>query len=473
MAENNNTNIAGSIEWDDLFLNIAGGASIDLRPFVQHIKIYENIFQHCLFVEMALAESANILGRLSISGNSTVTMKLRSPFLDDDAAIHKTFGLFSVSDRVVRDDRRQFFIMHLMSLEGVKDLSTRFSKRFTGATEDIAQEIYQDNIKEKRIRSEDGSFSGNTDLVILGTPHKTNNFSFTATNWSAFECMEFIAKNVEPADYSGKLVMPNSLFFETRNEFIMGSLTELIHIQKEAKALYDEYSYLPTGDVKFLEGEERITSGGYQYTSPFVSQKYSTVSMCDMKDYFNELSNQQSGYYGSTTVGVDLTTRMNYHMIFDYTDTLSDEQYRNKIPKKYEDFIHLADERPTTEYPIFSPAAVTTVRIGTTNLYQDSDFGYDIAHFEKLTYRNTANAEMRRLSMRIEVPGKTDISVGKLIRFNFPNIGEKLTGVTREEVFDPKISGVWAVIGIVHNITQTQHTMILEIVRDSFGDDDA
>ena len=40
MAENNNTNIAGSIEWDDLFLNIAGGASIDLRPFVQHIKIY-------------------------------------------------------------------------------------------------------------------------------------------------------------------------------------------------------------------------------------------------------------------------------------------------------------------------------------------------------------------------------------------------------------------------------------------------
>jgi hypothetical protein len=87
-----------------------------------------------------------------------------------------------------------------------------------------------------------------------------------------------------------------------------------------------------------------------------------------------------------------------------------------------------------------------------------------------LTYRNTAVAEIKRLSIKIEVPGKTDIEVGKLIKFNYPSVGDKTKGMPREEIFDPKISGIYAIAGIVHNITQENHTMTLEIVRDSFGE---
>ena len=458
---------AFATEIEDLYLNLAGKVIVDLREYVQEIKIYENINQHCLFVEMMVSDGANILGRLDISGSTTATMKLRSPFLEDSESYHKTFSVFSVSDRIVKDDRKQFYILNLISIEGMKDLSTKLSQRFKGSTEELAAKVYSDSIQEPRIRAKDGTFSGKTPLTILGTPHKSNNFSFTATNWSAFQCMQFIAKNTDPGDLDGKLVMPNSMFFETRTGFVVGSLTELIVAQKNRKILYDEYNLLPVGYEQHLRGEERKSLGDYSYSSPFVSSQYCTVLSCDMKSYFNELSNQQTGYYGSTTVGIDMVTRQNYHMVFDYT---SNSEARNKIPKAYDDFIHLADESPIDANPIFSPAAVTNVKIGATNLYDDSTFGYNPTHFENLTYRNTARAEMNRISMRITVPGKTDIEVGSLIRFNFPSIGEKTKGMSRDEIFDPKISGIWAVVAVTHNFTPSEHKMTLNIVRDSYGD---
>ena len=72
--------------------------------------------------------------------------------------------------------------------------------------------------------------------------------------------------------------------------------------------------------------------------------------------------------------------------------------------------------------------------------------------------------------MRIQVPGKTDMKVGSLIRFNFPSVGEKTKGMTRSEIFDPKISGIWAVSGVLHDITPSEHKMTLNIVRDAYGD---
>jgi len=460
---------AGAIEWDELFLTVVGDVSIDLKPFVQNIKIYENISQHCLFVELGIADSVNIIGKLDLDGHNTVTMKLRSPFLGDDGAYHKTFGVFSISDRIVKDDRRQYFVLNLMSLEGMKDLSTRSSKRFTGSTDDISRQIYNDTIAEPRWRDQDGNFGGATTLTVLGIPHKTNNFSFNSNNWTAFETMNFIAKNSEPADIYGKPIMPNGLFFETRTGFVMGSFMELVMKQKNENLLYDEYSYVPSSDVKFLSDTKRTTIGNYKYTSPFISQQYNTATRVDMTDYFNELTNQTSGYYGSTTVGVDMISRMNYAMVFDYTDNVP-ALTKGKIPLGYEDFAHLADERPTTGNPIYSPVAVTKVKIAANNLYENSEFGYDHTYFERLTFRNTAIAEIKRLSVIIEVPGKTDIKVGNLIKFNYPSVGEKTQGSTTSELFDPKMSGIYAVSAIVHNITPTNHTMTLEIIRDSFGE---
>ena len=202
-----NIETVGAVVWDELFLTLAGRATVDLRPFVQYIKIYENIGQHCLFVELAIKDSTNIIGKLDLDGTNTVTLKIRSPFLNDDDALHKTFSVFSISDRLVEDDRNQYFVLNLISLEGMKDLSTRFSKRFTGSTEAVAAQVFNDTIAEPRYRDTDGGFSEPSTLTILGTPHKTNNFSFNANNWSAFHTMDFISKNSEPGDYNGKSII--------------------------------------------------------------------------------------------------------------------------------------------------------------------------------------------------------------------------------------------------------------------------
>lgn len=459
----------GAIQWEELFINFGGGVIRDLRANVKNIKIYENIFQTCLSAELAVHDSTGMLGSLEINGLQTITMKLKSPFLSDEQAIHKTFAIASISDRLIGDDRQEIFIFKLISLEGMKDLSTRFSKRFVGGTDEMAEQIFRDSIVEPRYFNADGTFGGDTPLLMLGKPHKTNNFAFTATNWSAFQCMNFLAKNSEPADVDGKSVMPNTLFFERRSGFVFGTITELAMLQKKSYVLYDEYNYVPSLDIKFANEETRTSYGEYSYTSPFISKQYCVASDVDMREYFNELKNQKSGYYGSTTIGVDMVNRLNYQMIFDYTENLNDNTYRNRIQKTYDDFIHLAEDRPTVEKPIFSPAAKTKVNIAASNLYDDSEFGFTLNHFERTTFRNSAFAELKRLRLKLTVPGKTDIDVGNLVRFNFPLVGDRYKGMSYEDIFDPLVSGIYIVTGIVHNITQEKHNMRLELCRDSYG----
>jgi hypothetical protein len=73
--------------------------------------------------------------------------------------------------------------------------------------------------------------------------------------------------------------------------------------------------------------------------------------------------------------------------------------------------------------------------------------------------------------MSIEVPGRTDCEVGKIIEFFYPNVDSKNSETTKEEektLWDPLISGFYLITAIHHKITPFQHSMVLEISKDSY-----
>ena len=87
-------------------------------------------------------------------------------------------------------------------------------------------------------------------------------------------------------------------------------------------------------------------------------------------------------------------------------------------------------------------------------------------------YRDTATEELKRLRVKFDVPGRTDIDLGMLVYLNFPNTDEKGDGASEEELFDARMSGIYSVIGIKHmfSIAKQHHTMTIDVVRDSMGD---
>lgn len=82
--------------------------------------------------------------------------------------------------------------------------------------------------------------------------------------------------------------------------------------------------------------------------------------------------------------------------------------------------------------------------------------------------RNSLMYEASNLRISIEVPGRTDIEVGKVIDVFIPKSIAKSEGKNFNELLDPYLSGRYLITSIRHQFMMNKHEMILEIMKDSF-----
>ena len=455
---------AGDVRVEEVFLTTSTGDKVDLNNFLMELSLSESIYQPCMFGGAVISDAANILGKL-FTGDEFITFKLKTPFLSDDPSqvIHKTFSIYSVTNRKLDNDRQQFYELQFMSIEGQKDSITRLAKKYTGGTDVIASQIFED-LKEPRIKGGDSTTS---EVLLHDTPHNTNNFEFIASHWSPFKCLNFLAKN----SIGQELKMPNVMFFESNKYFYFTSISSLVQEQIKSKTLYDEYSYVSTLDESKDVKQDNRTSG-FTYTSPYESDQMITVSNVDFPVYYDQLDNRMSGYYGNTTFAYDFANKDLYDIRFDYTSQHAERsaQLKNLLPDTFNTFKHITQTAPHGETVKSDPLSVINFKAGASGLFGEND-AFNVNQVTATAFRNTALAELSAIKYEITVPGKTDIEVGKLIRFNYPNVGEKGINPNIEELFDPQISGIYVITGIRHQVSVTrEHEMILEIARDSIGD---
>jgi len=461
---------AGDIVVEELYLTTSQGEALDLINFQLEISISESIHTPCLFGYCILVDAVNLLGNL-FTGDEYITVKLRSPYLEDEEhnVIHKTFSIYSVTDRKLENDRQQFYQLNFMSIEGLWDSITRISRKFSGGTETIASQIFEDYVKDKRVLQTSGQTgTQDSELILFDTPHSTNNFEFISPYWSPFKCLNFLAKNSIGTTYK----MPNVLFYESSKNFYFTSITALIQEQKEAGVLYDEYSYIQNLDNIFKDARDNRRGGRYLFTSPFFSPTQITISNIEYPVYYDQLQNRSSGYYGNTTFAYDFANKDMYDIRFDYTKQHAERKktIKNLIPETFSSFKHITNTAPFGESVISDPLSVINFKAGSSGLFSEND-AFNVAQVTATSFRNTAMAELKTVNFEITVPGKTDIEVGYLIKCNFPNVSEKTSNPKPEDFFDPQLSGIYFVAGVRHTIKRGTHTMVLEIFRDSMGED--
>ena len=459
---------AGDVRLEQLYLTNFKGESLDISNFAVETTLRESMYSSCLFGECVIVDAVNILTKAPIIGRDTITIKWRTPSLEDlpENVIHKTFVVYAVTDRKLNNDREQYFVLKFMSIEGMTDNVTSLSQKFSGGTDSLASSIFQTYVSKGRVIGTDKGTSGQSELVQFDTPHNTNNFEFISNYWTPFKCLHYLAEN----SIGNEFKMPNVLFFETNKTFYFTSVTSLVQAQKKVNLLYDEYSYISNLD----EGNDNISNrrnGKYSYSSPFISRKMNTVETIDYPVHFDTLKNQDSGYYGNVTYSYDYVNKDIYNIVFDYTDSHADRASQNKnvLPESFQTFKHITEQTPIVTEAITNPYAKINFKAGASGLFSDND-AFDIKQVAAVAFRDTSLAELDAVKYEIVVPGKTDIEVGRLIRFNYPNIGDKGKNPTYDDLFDDQISGIYIVTGILHTVDVTGHKMLLEIVRDSYGD---
>lgn len=471
----------GDVIVNQLLLNsVSSDIALDLKPYMMEFHLYEDIFSPTLHGSVIIRDAINLIGKLPIIGDEILTVDIQTPWGDAGGynksnlgsydplnKIQKSFSVFAVKDRKLNNDREQYYQLFFCSVEASTDNIIRLSQKFEGTTDEIIFKIFEENISTPRVFTNKQVIENTdekTQLYIADTPHEST-ITFVAPMWSPIQCISWLAKRCIGAEYKS----PNFLFYETTKGFYLSSIEELVAYQMENNQIYSDYVYHPN-----LSELPKVSS---------LSKGFATVEAIRFLTNLDIIQGQDLGHFASTVHSFDLVkknyTSYSYDHGFNFNGT--DEQ-----PIKHmESFKYVANPDGTGSYQydetkkfnMIYPMNVlrsadnkpfiATVNPGVLDSTEDS---IDLHPEKFIAQRNSSLMDITTMRLQLTVPGRTDIEVGRLIRFFYPSVGEKNVQDDSEAfIWDILISGIYMVTAIHHVINPLRHTMHIEIAKDSYA----
>ena len=419
-------------------------ATADITDFMMEINLYEDLFSFCMTGNVILADAANLISNLPIVGNEFITVKFRTPTLEDspENVIQKTFQVYAIYDRILNDDRSQFYNISFISPEGYENQTTVVGKSYNDSTDAVVKKIYEEYIEVDR------------PLIIFDTPH-VSRIKYTSNYWSPFKNMNFVAKRAKGNTLNGS----DYLFFETNKSFYFASIESLIDAQIKG-GIFDEYVLERNGAKMPRRINPSLTYVGNQFPSSMTA-----IENLKLLTSIDTLDGNNRGAFASTIAGYDFYTKKIVRSDFDFIENmdkfqktgptnilppnlkrnaLSNKTYYSQNTGLYNDF-GLTDEE---DLPAGSTAQTIVDRISNRKSYLNS--------FENYKFEAT-------------LPGRTDINVGHVISLLYPSAEAPTAGST-STVLDPMLSGLYIISAIHHKFNADRHIMTVEMIKNGLSD---
>jgi len=455
----------GDVSFKTVEIQSVNGQVLDIKNFIVELNIYEDIFSNALQGVLIVVDSKELLSGLPLVGDELLNLWVQTPSFGDEygESIKKTFSIYSIKNRMLNADREQMYALYFCSMEAVSDNITQVSKKYEGTTDEIADKLYTDYLKQKRC------FGGidnkdETPMVIADTPHE-GKIAFVANMWSPFRCLNYVAQR----SIGAKQKSPSFLFYETTRQFYFTSIDNLIKSQLDDSSVFAEYVYLQ----KPVNPETNLTGGiTFDTSKPGLDKGFNTVSDIRFNEQVDILKSQDQGRFASTTTIFDImikeATNAPHDYSYSYPDIIHMENYRIENGKAT--FDEAAKDNMT--YPANVTRSALSKRffrpVHRKVLTTSDDELLDYAPDKWLGMRQSVLEDISGLRMHITVPGRTDAEVGKIINFKYPKVGDSADKSDPKNHWDPFLSGVWMITAIHHKMTPVAHNMILEIAKDSF-----
>lgn len=441
MSSQDSLQKAGDVVIESLKLLSVNNTLTDLDDFLIELNFYEDIFTNFIRGEISLSDSRNLIQTLPIIGEEYLLLKFRTPSFPD--AIEKTFRVYQISDRkVVRDNNTQTFILHFISQEVIADILLPLYRSFEGSIDDVVIDIFSNYIMMNR-QYETNSDDTNLKEIEVVTPLKVltetdNKVKFVSPGWTPFKCINWLASKSIPKE--GKAC--NFLFFESNKAFYFGSIESIFDFTNKTKSFIGTYS-ISASNIK---------------TNNTLNREFYLTEYVDMIQTTDHVKNYSNGYLANRLITLDVFNKK-YELI-DYDHTTS-----------YADYKHTSGENAI---PIFAENSLrnpaTSVHFYPVNPKLFNNFSDNINERMRDIYGNRRSTllELTNLKLNINVPGRTDVEVGSMLRFIYPELGPQDNPNTKAE--DVQYSGYYIVTAIRHKITKSdiiEHRMVMEITKDS------
>jgi hypothetical protein len=449
----NGIRFAGEVSVQELILIGANGKTIDLTSFLVELNIMEDIFSPCLYGNIMLSDSINVIEHLPVIGEEYLRVKVDTPGMG--VPIYKSFRVYSVSDSVtVLDDKTQGFILHFCSPEVFTDILNKIYRTYSGNINDVATKIYYENIMTARniVANGDGRLVDSGDTTNLNlTDIPSNSVKFTSPGWGAIKCMSWLAAKA----LSAKFKSADFLFFESSKQFYFASISSIINAFKSKNLIGGDY-YYKQSNIRDMTGNVMVN--GVQYTQPNTMREYSIVESFRIIKQFNTLKNTNEGYYGSQMISLNLITKSFTYNEFDYG-------------ANFDTYTHVEKYPMFSKYQFSNPQSYIIQNIQQTGLYDGQSANTNETAPTVQQNRLSLLQGITNLVIEIAVPGHTDMEVGCVVNFTMPKLGPKDTSDTTNEAKDKYLSGLYLVSALRHKITLDKHMMIMELAKDSTGNE--
>lgn len=438
MASVTELNYPGQIDFQQLKLISSNGIVVDLNDYMIEFNLVEDIFSNFLHGQILINDSNNILSRLPIIGDEILVVSYGTPTLK--SYFQKCFHVYSVTDqKTVTDNNTQTYILHFCSMEAIFDANLAVYEAFTGNVSDVAFQVYDTYLKNpKYVKFIQNSIESDEEIQTPFLYSETQNtLKFVSPGWSPAKCLNWLCTKAVPRDG----LACDFLFWESTKGFFFASIEDLLIDAEKTNKIAGDYFYIPAGTLP----------SGDVFSKLFMAQSFEVVSFVD------NLKNYSNGFYANKVITYDPLKKSYEVTEFDY-------------PTEFANFTHTEGTLSVPTFPVEGFRNTEShVRVYPTNskLFSGINQNYTDRIKNILGNRHTKLNELENFKINITVHGRSDLYVGALINFNYPDT------VSQYNVNDPGkdklFSGTYLVSAIRHKINFRNHVMILELTKNSFA----
>lgn len=407
---------AGDVDVKRVEVVNSKGFVVNITNQIVKIEIYEDLFSPFITGNITVADSLDLSSLFPLIGEERLNLELCTPgFKGRSNVISDQFYLYKMTDRDHIAESNVVYRLHFVSMEGIVDVNRRISKTFQGKHSDIV----------KAILGTDG-FNSKKPAVVETTSSATK---FISNFWSPAKCVAFLLDSA--TNLKG---FPSYVFFENREGFVFSSLDSLYNVEPVASFVKDNY----LRDIK-EDGKNRRN----------IEEDYKRVQNLYAPTFFDYFDRVQSGFYASAMTSYDVTTKKYHYTIFDTNKAKSN---------------HLNNNSLVLNSSVYRPDALRLIRTKHYGIFN----GYpDVSNSEKIQQRMSLLKQAEALTIKIQVHGRTDYTVGRTVNMTVYKSRPVQQADTASEVVDKLMSGKYLISAICHEITREEHTCTMELIKDS------
>jgi hypothetical protein len=391
------------------------GATLNITGLIGTLTLFEDIFSPTMSGTVNIEDGIDLIATMPMIGQEKLRLKLKTPTLS--VAIEKEFYVYKLFNRTAKK-RVQYYTLGFCSDELIVSQNTKISKHFSGKISDTVAKIFTE---ERALNSD----------KLIYIDETQNSYSFISAYWTPIETINWLAKRA-----INKSGVPNYLFFETNQSFEFTSVDMLIKGNPVRNYVFSD------ADANTVYGE----SGNFD-------KKYEIVQSIDTQVTFDYLRNISNGMYASRLTTFDVTSKAVNVTNFDYIDDFDNSGHLDQFPL-------------TTN---------TLARRKVASLYFLEKNSYLHGKFEPqnqskyFLQHNSLLAQLSAFKLNLTVPGRTDIKAGNTIKLKLPKYSELTKNeINSDDAESSYYTGKYLVTAIKHQFTAGQHSMLMEVISDSF-----